>query len=132
MKTKTIKQTVTFPASPHEIYELLMNSKKHAKFSGGAANVSAKVGGRVEAYDGYIEGKNVELVKDKKIVQDWRASDWPEGVWSVVRFELEPTKTGTRLSFTQTGVPQEFVSDITTGWKEFYWTPMKVWLVAQV
>ncbi len=132
MKTKTIKQAVTFSATPREVYDLLMNSKKHAKFSGGAAKVSAKVGGRVEAYDGYIEGKNVELVPGKKIVQDWRASDWPEGVWSVVIFELESTKTGTRLSFTQTGVPQEFASEITSGWKDFYWLPMQAWLAAQV
>jgi len=29
MKTKSIKQTVAFKVSPHEVYEALMDSKKH-------------------------------------------------------------------------------------------------------
>lgn len=131
MKTKTIKQTVTFSAAPVEVYDLLMDSKKHTECTGAKAKVSSKVGGRVEAYDGYIEGKNVELVLGKKIVQEWRASDWPEGAWSLVRIELKPSKKGTQLVFTQTGVPQEFVTDITSGWKEFYWTPMQAWLAGR-
>ncbi len=65
---KTIRQTVTFKASPHEVYEALMNSRRHAKFSGGKARLSRKVGGKFTAYDGYIEGTNLELAPDKKIV----------------------------------------------------------------
>jgi hypothetical protein len=30
MKTKTIRQWVTFKASPHEVYEALMDSRKHS------------------------------------------------------------------------------------------------------
>ena len=30
METKTVKQTVTFKASPHDVYEALMDSKKVA------------------------------------------------------------------------------------------------------
>lgn len=130
--SKVIKQKVIFSATPTEVYDLLMNSKKHAAFTGGAAKVSSKMGGKVEAYDGYIEAKNVELVKDKKIVQDWRASDWPEGVWSRVRMELQGVKTGTQLTFSQTGVPANFVQDITQGWNDFYWTPMQAWLAQRV
>lgn len=130
MKTTHIKQTVTFQAKPEEIYDLLMNSKKHAEFTGGKATVSAVVGGRVKAYDGYIEAKNVGLLPGKKIVQEWRAADWPSEAWSLVKFELEKTKTGTKLTFTQTGVPEEFVDEISSGWKEYYWLPMKAWLAA--
>ncbi len=68
--SKNINQTVTFKTTPHEVYEALMDSKKHAAFSGGAANISRAVGGEMMAYDGYIAGKNIELVPDKKIVQD--------------------------------------------------------------
>ena len=34
METKTIRQTITFKAPPHDIYEALMDSRKHAKFTG--------------------------------------------------------------------------------------------------
>jgi len=45
------------------------------------------------AYDDYIAGKNIELVPDKKIVQDWRAVDGPEGYFSRVTFEI-PLRSG--------------------------------------
>lgn len=129
MKPKTIRQTVTFAgATPHDIYELLMDSKKHTAFSGGAARIGTKIGGVFSAYDGYITGKNLELVKDKKIVQQWHASDWPDDALSIATFVLTKTKTGTKLTFTQTDVPQEFYADIKQGWVDFYWVPMKEYL----
>lgn len=125
METKTVKQTVTFRASPHNIYEALMDSKKHAQFTGGEAKISRKVGGKFTAFDGYSEGINVELVADKKIVQTWRASDWPEGHYSKATFSLKEVEGGTRLTFTQTGVPEEHYEDISQGWRDYYWAPMK-------
>jgi activator of HSP90 ATPase len=125
MKTKTIRQTVTFKASPHEVYERLMDSRKHAAFTGGRASISRKVGGKFNAYDDYITGTNLELVPDKKIVQSWRGSDWPEGHFSKAAFALKAVKGDTRLTFTQTGVPEEQYQSIKKGWIEFYWTPMK-------
>jgi len=79
MKTRTIRQQVTFKASPHELYELLMDEKKHGQFTRSRTTISRKVGGKISSGDGYIDGINLELVPDKKIVQSWRASDWPEG-----------------------------------------------------
>ena len=108
METRTIKQSVTIKASPHDVYEALMDSKKHAKFTGGKATISRKVGGKFSAFDGYAEGVNLELVPDKKIVQSWRASDWPEGHYSKATFALKAVAGGTKLTFTQTGVPEEF------------------------
>ena len=82
MKTKIIRQTVTFKATQRDVYGLIMDSRKHSKFTGAKASISLKVGGKFTAYDGYIDGINVELVKDKKIVQKWRGSDWPENHYS--------------------------------------------------
>ena len=42
MKTKTIRQTVTFNAAPLEVYEMLMDSKKHKSLSGEEAKISRK------------------------------------------------------------------------------------------
>lgn len=125
MKTKTIKQKVTFKANQIDVYEVLMDSKKHSVFSGGKAKISRKVGGKFSAYDGYATGKNIELVPGQKIVQTWHASDWEEDVISTVTFELQPIKTGTELIFTHEGVPAEHSKSIAQGWKDFYWAPMK-------
>jgi activator of HSP90 ATPase len=125
MKTMDIQQTVEFAATPHEVYETLMDTRRHTTATQAAAAISRKVGGKIRAYDGYIQGTNIELVPDEKIVQSWRASDWPEGIYSQVTFQLEKTVNGTRLTFTQTGVPEDEYESIDEGWKEHYWKKMR-------
>ncbi|MDP1678492.1 MAG: SRPBCC family protein [Bacteroidota bacterium] len=125
MKTKSIKQKILFKTSPHEVYDALMDSKKHTKFTGATAKISRNINGKFSVYDGYAFGKNLELVPDKKIVQTWRASDWEEGINSQVVFEITPAKNGCTLIFTQTDVPDKHFSSIKQGWVDFYWVPMK-------
>lgn len=122
---KTIQQTVNFRSSPHDVYEALMDEKKHSQFTESKASISRKVGGKISAYDGYIEGKNLQLIKDKKIVQEWRSSEWPDGHYSRATFSITKTKSGAKLIFTQTNVPNEHYKSISDGWKEHYWQKMK-------
>jgi activator of HSP90 ATPase len=125
MKARTIRQTVTFNASPHEVYEMLMDSEKHTEFTESPATISRKVGGRFSTYDDYSTGTNVELVQDRKIVQKWRGSDWPKGHYSIATFELKGAGGKTKLVFTQIDVPEDQYEAISEGWKEFYWDKMK-------
>ncbi len=125
MKTRTIRQSVTFKTSPHVVYEMLMDSRKHGTFTGEKARISRKIGGKFIAYDGYIKGVNLDLVPDKKIVQSWKGSDWPEGHYSKVTFSLQKAKSGTRLTFRQSGVPEKHYRDINQGWRDHYWKPMR-------
>ena len=126
MKTKNIKQVVTFKTSPRELYEMLMDSKKHAKFTGEKAKISKKVGGKVSAYNGWIEAKNLKLIPNRLIVQEWRGASWPKGHISKVMFLFSKTKTGTKLTFGHTKIPAKDASRINTGWHEQYWDKMKV------
>jgi activator of HSP90 ATPase len=124
METKTIKQSATFNAGPHTVYELLMDSKKHSVLAGDEAKISRKIGGKFNV-GGYIEGVNLELIPDEKIVQTWRYEDWPKGHFSRATFLLQALDGKTRLTFTQSGVPATFYEDIKQGWIDYYWTPMK-------
>jgi activator of HSP90 ATPase len=128
---KTIRQVVTFAASPHEVYEALMDSERHTAFSGEKATISRQVGGVIEAGSGYISGVNLELIPDRKIVQAWRGSDFPEGVMSRATFSLKAVGGVTRLTFTHSGVPNELVDSIKDGWVEYYWQPLAAWLTTQ-
>ncbi len=125
MRIKTIKQSEVFKTTPHQVYITLMDSRQHSQFTGSKAVVGKKKGDKFTAYDGYIEGTILDLISDQKIVQSWRGSDWPEGHYSEVTFLLKEIGDGTLLEFTQTGVPDQFYKDISHGWHEFYWTPMK-------
>jgi activator of HSP90 ATPase len=124
-KTRTIRQSVTFKAAPADVYEVLMDSKKHGALTGSVARVSRKVGGKFSVYGGDIEGVNLELVPGQRIVQSWRYSDWPAGHYSTATFSLSDVSGRTRLTFTQTGVPAEAYEDIRQGWRDYYWRPMK-------
>ncbi len=125
---KTIRQTVTIKASPTAVYEALMDSRTHAKFSGRPARISRKPGGAFTAYGSYLSGANLELVPGKKIVQFWRSANWPKFHYSTVTYELTKVPGGTRLRFTQVGVPDKDYSAKKKGWPHAYWQPMKALL----
>ena len=72
-----------------------------------------------------LEGKNLKLTKDRRIVQTWRANNWPKGTYSKATFAFARAAGGTRVTFTQTGVPGQFYGEISKGWREYYWTPLR-------
>lgn len=130
MRTRTIRQSVTFKATPHDVYEALMDSRKHARFTGGGARISRKVGGRFSAFGGWAAGTNLALVPDRRIVQAWwcETPGWPRDHYARTTFALRRVRAGTRLSFTQSGVPEAAYADIKKGWWDNYWIPMKAML----
>jgi activator of HSP90 ATPase len=121
---KTINQTVKFEVSPHEVYEALMDSEKHAAFTGQDAEISREVGGKFKAFEGWVEGENLELIPDKKIVQKWRGKDWKEGEWSKVIYELKEVEGGCEIVLTHE-LPDEHYESCSNGWKEHYWDKME-------
>jgi uncharacterized protein YndB with AHSA1/START domain len=85
MKTKTLQQTVTFKASPRQVYDMLMDSKKHQSLSGQRAKISRKVGGKFTAWGLRISGFNLALKPGQKIVQAWRATGWWPAELPIIR-----------------------------------------------
>ena len=127
MQVRNLRQTVQIKASPHEIFESLVNPRHHAKFTGADAKLVRRPGGPFSHYDGDLSGFVLELVQDQRITLAWRSSGWPEGHYSIARFELAPAKGGTRLVFEQFGIPAGDYADIADGWKQYYWTPLKAY-----
>ena len=116
---KPVHHEVEFHASPKEVYDAYLDSRRHARFTGQSATMSRKEGGKFTAGDGYISGTNVELIPGKRIVQAWRASEWPDGVYSILRFELKPKGKGTRMVVDHLAVPDAFRDGVDSGWYEF-------------
>ena len=122
---KTIRQQATIRgATPHDIYETIMDSKKHSKLAGSRTTVSRRVGGAFKVGRD-LEGTNIALIKDRKIVQSWRETDWPKGHYSRATFVLSRANGGTRIKFRQSGVPDGQYRSIKEGWIEYYWEPLK-------
>jgi len=125
-KFGTIRQKVTLAAGPHEVYDALLDPKKHSAFTGSPAETSKRLGARFTAWDGYISGRNLELVKDQKIVQEWTTTEWPEGYPpSRLEIKLSPKGKGTVLTMVHSKVPAEQVAKYTKGWPESYWEPLE-------
>jgi activator of HSP90 ATPase len=126
MNTKTLKQTALFKgASPKELYDLIMVSRKHTSLSGEKAVMSRRVGGPFTAWNGHLTGFNLALKPGKKIVQAWRATGWWPDHYSIAIFEFQRVAAGTKLTFTQIGIPPQRYSGHYRGWIETYWTPMQ-------
>jgi activator of Hsp90 ATPase-like protein len=57
-------------------------------------------------FGGVIVGRNVELLPNERIAQAWRPAHWDPGVYSIVRFELKPQGSGTKVVLDHTGFLQ--------------------------
>jgi uncharacterized protein YndB with AHSA1/START domain len=90
METKTITHEVMFSATPREVFEALIDSDKHAAFSGVPAKIERKPEGKFTCYGDHIEGTTLELKDNERIAQHWHAKDWPKGHYSRVSFSLTP------------------------------------------
>lgn len=125
----TIHQEVTIHASPAAVFGVLTSSSDFARMTGGrAADISTEIGGTATMFGGDIHALNVELVPGKRVVQAWRSQAWPEGVYSLVKFELVPDGKGTKVVFDQAGHPDEAEPMLEGGWHQMYWQPMNAML----
>jgi activator of HSP90 ATPase len=126
MKGSSIRMSAVIPAEAAEIYAAWLSGKSHAAMTGSPATGSARVGGKFTAWDGYIAGKNLELVPHSLIVQAWRTTDFPaDAPDSRLEVRLSPTKGGTRVTLVHTDIPPGQAGGYREGWTEYYFGPMK-------
>jgi activator of HSP90 ATPase len=121
----TIHQEVDLNASPQRVYQALLDPKQFASFSGRPAEIDPAVGGTFSLFKGHIIGRNLELVPNQRIVQAWRVVTWPDGAYSIARFELKLQGSGTRIIFDHIGYPSGLHDHLAEGWQENYWSTLK-------
>jgi activator of HSP90 ATPase len=124
-KSITIHQEIDFSASPQQLYEALLGAKQFTEFSGRPAEINREVGSAFSLFKGHIVGRNLELLSNQRIVQAWRVVTWPEGAYSIARFELKPQGSGTRLVFDRIGFPEGLHDHLAQGWEENYRSLLK-------
>ena len=124
----SLHQEVELKALPQRIYEIILDSKQFAAFTGMRATIDPAAGGAFSMFGGMIVGRNVELIHSQRIVQAWRPTHWDPGVYSVVKFELKPQGSGTMLMLDHTGFPEGEYDSLFKGWGLRYWDPLKKYL----
>lgn len=116
--------SAAIPAKPREVYDAWLSSKGHALMTGSPAKVSARPSGAFTAWDGYIKGKNLKLVPGRRIVQQWRSTDFADDDDSQIDVTFEATRGGTKLTLHHTNLPAN-QPDYRSGWRDCYFEPMK-------
>lgn len=129
---ESITVSATLPATPKEIYNAWLSSKGHTAMTGAEATCTAKSGSTFAAWDGYIEGKNLELEPYTRIVQSWRTSEFPEETEdSQLEILLEKVSNGTKITLNHTNIPKGQGAQYQQGWHDHYFTPMKEYFSAK-
>jgi activator of HSP90 ATPase len=124
----SLHQQIELSAAPERIFNVLLDSKQFAAFTGMPATIDLSPGGAFNTFGGMIEGRNVEIVPNRRIVQAWRPTSWEPGMYSMVRFELTASAGGTTLVLDHTGFPEGDFDHLDAGWYMRYWDPLKKYL----
>ena len=126
---KAIQQSVTFKASPEELFSIYTDSKKHSAATGAKATVSARVGAKFKAFDGMLQGQNLVVVPSRRIVQRWRSSQFKKSdLDSILILDFSPAPQGGRIDLVHVNVPDHDYDGVRKGWPSYYWKPWKNYL----
>ena len=76
---EVIEVSDVISCTPEELYGLWLTSEGHSKLTGSAAKSGSLIGDAFTAWDGYISGKTIGLQPNRRIIQLWRTTEFPEG-----------------------------------------------------
>jgi activator of HSP90 ATPase len=126
---KTIEQSVRFPATARELYDIYLDPARHQAVTGAPVRISAKAGGRFSAFDGMLSGVTLAAVPGQLIVQRWRSNMFKDADGDsvlVLRF-VQEGKRG-RIDLVHANVPAHDHAGVTAGWEKYYWKPLRAYL----
>ncbi len=124
--TDSIKLSATIPADAKTIYSAWLDSEKHSAFTNSKVKIERKVDSNFIAGDGAITGTNKLLHMNKRIVQTWRSTEFPEeSEDSLVEITFEKVDKGTKVIINHSNLPEGTGKDYRKSWKDNYFKPMK-------
>jgi activator of HSP90 ATPase len=115
---KIFKKTFKINAEPSDVYAALTNPITIELWSGYPAQMSEVAGSEFVLWEGDISGKNLEFIKDRKIVQEWYFGEQQEK--SIVTISILPDRENSQVTVEQTNIPDEDFADMAEGWREYY------------
>ena len=127
-----LNMTTVINASPRKVFAAWLDPRKHSAFTGSKASGGSRVGDPFTAWDGYILGVHLELEPGRRIVQAWRTSDFPPGSEdSRLEIILVEVAGKTRLTLTQSNIPDGQAEQYREGWEDFYFAPLAKFVAAR-
>lgn len=120
-----LHQEIDISVAPAKLMNAILDEKQFAAASGFGATIEPTEGGAFSLFDGLVKGRNIEIVPETRLVQAWRPANWLDGIYSLARFELNATPSGSTVVLDQTGFPEGSYDQLALGWYLHYWEPLK-------
>ena len=122
---------VDLPAKPERLYDMYLDSKRHAAFTGAPVKIGARTGARFEAFGGAISGTILQMVPKRLIVQSWRSTNFGKrDVDSTLILRFFPHHKGGRIELTHVNVAERDFGGVSEGWHKYYFVPWRKYLEA--
>ncbi len=115
---KTFKKTFRIYAEPSDVYSALTNPFTIEVWSGYPAIMSEEPGSEFSLWEGDITGRNLEFIKDRKIVQEWYFGEQTDK--SIVTISIQSDKEDSQVTVEHTNIPDKDFTGIAEGWREYY------------
>jgi activator of HSP90 ATPase len=128
---KNLVLSATFAAPPERLFDMYLDAREHAAFTGQPVTVEPRAGAAFSAFSGALSGKILHVEPKRLVVQTWRSVKWPaDAIDSVLTLSFWPQDGGAHIELVQVNVADEDFADVTQGWERFYWTPWRAYLAA--
>lgn len=121
-----LSQTYHIAAPIEKVWQALVDSDQITQWSDAPAEMSTRLES-FSLWDGEIHGKNLEVVPNEKLVQEWYGWDEQLGASRVV-ITLTTEGKETVLELTHTHIPDAEYEEVESGWRNFYLEPMIEWV----
>jgi activator of HSP90 ATPase len=126
---KTVEQSVRFAAGARELYDIWLDPRRHAAFTGAPVTISAKPGSKFAAFDGQLSGRMLYTIPGRMIVQRWRSTMfYPTDLDSILMLTFVQESKRARIDLVHAGVPRQDFQGVSEGWPKYYWKPLRGYL----
>jgi len=115
---KQIKQSYELNASSEAVFDALVNPEIIQQWSGAPAQMDSKAGTKFSIFGGQVEGTNLEVVPNQRLVQKWPSD-------TKVTITLVSNGGTTTAELLHEDIPADEVEKFSQGWNEFYFGPMQ-------
>mmetsp|Transcript_11968 Transcript_11968/g.17792 ORF Transcript_11968/g.17792 Transcript_11968/m.17792 type:complete len:344 (-) Transcript_11968:56-1087(-) len=124
-KTDEFTLKSSFASPPGMLFDCFVNPGRIQVYTNSAAHVDPTMGGKFDMFNGNITGTFLEIEHNVKLVQSWRAKDWPKDVQSHVTMKFDQQGSQCVLTLTHKNVPAKDVERIRSGWQNNFFSRIK-------
>lgn len=120
---KTVQETFIIKAPLKKVWQALVDPNIIEDWTAEIAKMTDQEGAEFELWGGDIRGKNIKVVPQKELVQEWIAGEWNQP--SKVTFTLLEKDGKTTVELLHEDIPDNEADEVEDGWKSSYMGPLK-------